>query len=162
MVVRDVTEVKIKITKEEGKIVVVDLSSVAKWWGFPRDLTALLDGFVYAYDLSFLGAIELPGAGSAKLWAWRAPPSGEEAREILSIADADDLTEEERLAKLYEAIEKVLQRYEKEDPDLAGLSDFCLVYVFDGYDAFVYVVRTEKQRVRSRLLRKERQTNGAV
>jgi hypothetical protein len=138
---------------EEGKIVVLDLSGIAKHWGYPRDLTAVLDGFLLAFDLSFIGSIEFPGAGNAKLWAWRAPPNDEEAREILSIADAD-LPTEEKLAKLYEAIKKVLERYEREDPDLVGLSDFCLLYAYDGYDAFVYVVRTEKQRVRSRLLRK--------
>jgi len=144
---------------EEGKIVVVDLSSVAKWWGYPRDVSAISDGFLAAYDLSFLGAIEFPGAGEAKLWAWRAPPSEDEMRKILEIADAE-LPLEEKLEKLYEAVKNVLQRYESEDPDLIGLSDFCLLYVTDGWDAYAYVVRTEKQRARSRLLRKE--MNGAT
>jgi hypothetical protein len=147
--------------KEEGKIVILDLSDLAKHWGYPRDLTGVLDGFLHAFDLAFFGAVELPGAGKAKLWAWRAAPSDEEAREILAIADAD-LPTEEKLAKLYEAIKKVLERHEREDPDLIGLSDFCLLYATDGWDAFAYVVRTEKQRVRSRLLRKERQVREAT
>jgi hypothetical protein len=140
---------------EEGKIVVVDLSSVAKWWGYPADLTGILDGFVDAYELSFIGAVEFPGAGEAKLWAWRAPPSEVEKRKILEIADAE-LPLEEKLEKLYEAVKNVLQRYESEDPDLIGLSDFCLLYVTDGWDGFAYAVRTEKQRVRARLLMKAR------
>jgi len=152
------TEVKISV---RDKIATIDLTELAKYWGYPQDLTAILDGFLYAFDLAFFGAIELPGAGRAKLWAWRAPPNEDEERKILEIADAD-LPPEEKLEKLYDAIKSVLERYEREDPDLVGLSDFCLLYVHDGWDAFAYVVRTGKQRVRSRLLRKERQVREAT
>ena len=133
-----------------GEIFYMNLDVVSKRWGYADDLSRILDAFVNAYDLAVIGIIEIPGAARARLWGWRAPPNEEEEREILSIADAD-LAVGEKLAKLYDAIKKVLQRYEREDPDLGTLSEFSILCVYDGWDMFVYVVRTKKQRIHTRL-----------
>jgi hypothetical protein len=125
------------------KVVIVNLEPLTRVAGLPDDLYGLTSAFFYYYELSYLGAIEMPFSGRATLHSV-IPFTDEEISIMLSIADnkIESKSLEDMLSKIYDVVIKRAEQLEKEDPDMKGFSEgIRLLYFTDGYDAVIYIAR---------------------